>query len=173
MLLPHLKFGFVILASFVLSSAVAAKPSERTRVLALCAKTYGATVDQKRNLFSVNEFYILRVTFNRNGRLTQLAVEPKYFYADDHPEWAEPDHFPYLSKTEYQRLVAEVDRIKAKGPVVKPASPISMVTNFTAWRRETHRAAVLEWGEVVDWDAAADVPRLVRFFRVYYSKRAT
>jgi hypothetical protein len=100
----------------------------------------------------------------------QLAVEPKYFYTDDQTE---PDHFPYLSKTEYQRLVAEVDRIKAKGPLVKPASPISMVTNFTAWRRETHRAAVLEWGEVVDWDAAADVPRLVRFFRVHYSKRAT
>ena len=146
MLLAHLKLGFVIVATFVLSLAVAAKPSERTRVLALCTTTYGASVDQKRNLFSLNEFYVLRVTFNRGRRLTQLAVEPKYFYADDHPEWAEPDHFPYLSKTEYKRLVAEVDRIKAKGPLVKPASPISMVTNFTAWRRETYRATLLEWG---------------------------
>jgi len=65
--------------------------------------------------FSINEFYVLRLNFNRGGQLTQLAVEPKYYYADDHPEWAEPDNFPYLSKAEYDRRVAEVDRIKPKG----------------------------------------------------------
>ncbi len=173
MLLPHVKLGFVILASFVLASDVAAKPSEQTRVLQLCTKTYGATVDQKRNLFSLNEFYVLRLNFNRRGRLMLLAVEPKYYYDDDHPDWAEPDHFPYLSKTEYERLVAEVDGVKPKGPLVKPASPVSFVTNMTAWRRETHRAGILEWGELVDLGRGDNAPLLVRWFRVYYSKRAT
>jgi hypothetical protein len=129
--------------------------------------------DQKRILFLINEFYVLRLSFNRRGSLTQLAVDPKYVYELDHPEWAEPDSFPFLPKIEYERLVAEMDRIKPMGPLVKPASAISIVTNMTAWHRETHRRGLLEWGEVMDWDRAPDTPYLVRWFRVYYSNRAT
>ena len=173
MLLPRLKFVFLILAFFCLASVIAAKPTERTRVLRSCTQTYGAIADQKRTLFSLNDFYVLRLEFNRRGRLTQLAVEPKYFYDIDHPDWAEPDDFPYLSKTEYDRLVAEVDRIKRKGSLVKPRLSGAAVTNMTAWYRETYRNGVLEWGELVDLRRASDAPLLVRWFRVYYSKRAT
>ena len=173
MLLPRLKLGFVILASFFLASGVAAKSTERTRVLRLCTKTYGPTVDQKRNLFSLNQSYVLRLNFNRRGRLTQLAVEPKYYYADDHPDWAEPSNFPNLSKTEYDKLVTDVDKIKAKGSLLKPHLPGAFVTNMTAWYRETYRNGVLEWGEVVDLRRASDAPLLIRWFRVYYSKHAT
>jgi hypothetical protein len=134
---------------------------------------YGPVVDQKRNLFSINEFYVLRLNFNRHGRLTLLAVEPKYYYADGHPDWAEPNDFPNLSTTEYDRLVAEVDRIKPKGSLVKRRLRGAVVTNMTAWYSETYRHALLEWGEVVDLRRASDAPLLVRWFRLYYSKRAT
>jgi len=173
MSLPRLKLAFVILASFVLASGIAAKPSERTRILRLCTKTYGPTVDQKQNLFSLNQFYVLRLNFNRRSRLTQLAVEPKYYYADDHPAWGEPDNFPNLSKIEYDRLVTDVDKIKAKGSLVKPHSPGAFVTNMTAWYRETYSNGVLEWGEVVDLRRTSDAPSLVRWFRVYYTTQAT
>lgn len=105
--------------------------------------------------------------------LTQLAVEPKYFYDIDHPEWAEADNFPYLSKTEYDRLIAEIDRINPKGFLVKPRLPGAAVTNMTAWYKETYTNGVLEWGEVVDLRRPTDAPLLVRWFRVHYSKRAT
>jgi len=173
MLLQRLKLGLLILTCFCLTPVVAAKPTERTRVLRFCTQTYGAIADQKRNLFSISEFYVLRLSFDRAGWLTELAVEPRYYYDEDHPDWAEPDNFPYLSKAEYDRLVAEVDRIKPKGPLVKPASLTSVVTNMTARRRQSHRAGILEWGELVDLRCADDAPLLVKWFRVYYSKRAT
>ncbi len=173
MLLRHLKLAFVILTCFCLAPVVVAKPTERTRVLRLCTKTYGPTVDQKRNLFSLNQFYVMRLNFHRRGRLTQLAVEPKYYYSDDHPDWAELDNFPNLSKTEYDKLVTDVDKIKAKGSLVKPHLPGAFVTNMTAWYRETYRNGVLEWGEVVDLRRASDAPLLVRWFRVYYATHAT
>jgi hypothetical protein len=173
MLLPLPKVLFTIVTCLCLASVVTGKPSEQSRVIPLCTQMYGPIVDQKRNLFSINEFYVLRLNFNRHRRITLLAVEPKYYYADDHPDWAEPNDFPNLSKTEYDRLVAEVDRIKPKGSLVKRRLPGAAVTNMTAWYRETYRHAVLEWGEVVDLRRAPDAPLLVRWFRLYYSKRAT
>ena len=89
---------------------------------------YGPMVDQKRNLFSINEFYVLRLSFNRAGSLMQLAVEPKYYYDIDHPDWVQPDNFPNLSKTEFESILAEVDRIKPKGSLVKTRSPYAAVT---------------------------------------------
>ncbi|MEK6192610.1 MAG: hypothetical protein AABM41_09920, partial [Chloroflexota bacterium] len=83
------------------------------------------------------------------------------------------DNFPYLPKREYDRLVAKVDRIKPKGPLVKPRLSGAAVTNMTAWYNETYRNAVLEWGELIDLGRGPDSPLLVRWFRVHYSKRAT
>jgi hypothetical protein len=173
MLLPRLNITFAIAICLYFPTSVAAKASERSRIIPLCTQMYGSVVDQPRTLFSINQFYVLRLNFNRSGKLTQLAVEPKYYYEIDHPDWAEPDNFPNLSKTEYERLVAEVDGVKPKGALIKRRASTAAGTNMTAWWRESYRHGILEWGEVVDLRRAPDAPTLVRWFRVYYSKRAT
>ena len=163
----------VILALFTSltagSGSARTKPSEKTEVLEMCERFYGATVDEIQNLFIVNQFYVLRLKFDRRGRLKELAVEPKYFFEVTHPDWAEPNNFAFLTKAEYEDLLTRLDTIKPKGVLVKPASPGSIVTNMTAFHRAAYRHAVLEWGELVDLRRSEDAPLLVRWVRVYYS----
>ena len=128
-------------------------------------------IDPRLGLYAINPFYVLNLTFDRHGELIGLDVEPKYIYDFVHVDWAEPDDFRYLSKPEYERLLAEIDRIKPRGTLVEPASPKSVVTNFTAWHQETYSGGILEWGEVADSSRPSDAPVLVRWFKILYVKR--
>jgi hypothetical protein len=158
------------LAALVCASPTYGKVSEKESILQICNQLFGAPLDTKQNLFEINPFYVLQVKFDNRGGLRQLAVEPKYFFEESHPEWEEPDNFTNLTKAEYENLLARLDSVKSKGALMKPASGISVVTNMTAWHKAVYQYAVLEWGEVVDLRRGENAPLEVRWLRLNYSK---
>jgi hypothetical protein len=160
----------IVLSTFVGASSASARSSEKETTLRICRQLFNAAVDEKQNLFEVNPFYVLQVKFNHRGRLEELAVEPKHFFAESHPEWEEPVNFTYLSLMEYEVLVALLDSVRPKGVLVKPKSGSAVITNLTAHYKKVYAHAVLEWGEIVDLRRAEDAPLEIRFFRVKYPK---
>jgi len=159
-----------VLACFPSFSVTAANASERATVLNSCSEQFGAAVDLKLNLFEVSRFYVLRVQFDRRGRLSELAVEPKYFFENDHPDWQAPSDFAFLSKADYESLLVRLDKIRPRGHLVKESSGISVVTNLTAHRKVVYRNAVLTWGELVDVRRGENLPLQVRWLRLDFSK---
>ena len=85
------------------SGVAAPRGSEADRALRLCTQLYGVTVDERRHLFALNDFYVLGLVFNARGKLVELNVSPKYFFEEAHPDWAEPDNFAFLSKGQYDK----------------------------------------------------------------------
>src|ERR1044072_1905607 len=142
--------------------------SEVNRVLQICNRLYGPALDNKRRLFAVNEFYVFESKFNGRGRLVQLNVSPKYFFAVDHPEWAEPDNFSFLSKSQYEMVLNQIDCIKSRGPLIRGSEKISVITNMTAPHHETYRRAKLGWGELIDLRRGDNAPLMVRWITVHY-----
>jgi hypothetical protein len=131
-------------------------------------------IDRRMGLYPINNFYVMHLVFDRHHQLIALQVHPKYYYDWIHIDWEERDDFRNLSKLDYERLLTQVDQIKTRGRLVKPVSPTSVVTNFTAWREETYADAILKWGEVAGSQRPADAPVLVRWFEVLYTnQRAT
>ncbi|HMJ08191.1 MAG TPA: hypothetical protein VK468_04255 [Pyrinomonadaceae bacterium] len=128
--------------------------------------------DQNKILFEVNRFYVLRAEFNKHGSLIELAVEPKYYFEADHPDWKEQDDFTDLSQSEYLALLARLDRTKDRGKLIRLANTISSVTNMTAWYTERYENASLTWGQVVDLRKGDDHPNEVRWFRLKYGANA-
>lgn len=138
----------------------------KTRVARMYEQLFGPMIDPRKGLYEVNPFYVLRLTFDRHGNLIGLHVEPKYFYDWIEIDWEESDHdFRYLSKSEYDRLLAQLDQIKSLGALVQPVTK-----NSGGWRDETYRDAVLKWDEVGK-PSPIDSLVLVRWFSVYYVKR--
>jgi hypothetical protein len=160
----------ILLASLIVASSTSAKPSEQAEILRTCTQMFGAPVDVKQNLFEIDQFHVLRVKFNNRGRLEQLAIEPKYYFEETHPEWKEPDNFTNLTKSEYENLLARLDNVKPKGALIKPRPGGAAVTNMTAWYKEVYEYAVLEWGEVVDLRRGEDAPLEIRWLRLTYQK---
>jgi hypothetical protein len=160
----------ILPASLIAASSIAANPSEKDEILRICNQMFGAPVDAGQNLFEVDQFHVLRVKFNNRGRLEQLAVEPKYYFEESHPEWKEPDNFANLTKSEYENLLARLDNVKPKGALIKPAPSGAAVTNMTAWYKAVYENAVLEWGEVVDLRRGENAPVEIRWLRLTYQK---
>ena len=151
------------LASLVFPSFAYTGHPEKVAILQSCARLFGPPVDEKQNLFEVGQAFVLQVQFTELGRLERFAVRPKYAFNEAHPEWTEPDSPPTLSQTEFKGLVAKLGRLKSEGRLVKPRNSISVVTNSTAYYKETYKYAVLEWGELADRSG-------VRFFSINYMK---
>ena len=151
------------LASLNLISPVYASVPEKEVVLKSCVQLFGAPVDEHLNLFEANQAFVLQAKFSKRGKLEEFVVKPKYFFNETHPEWTEPYSFPTLSQSEFQDLVMKLDRVKPKGNMVKPRNDISVVTNSTAYYKETYKHAVLEWGELADRSG-------IRFFSISYLK---
>jgi hypothetical protein len=158
------------IAYLLLPVSAYAKRSEKESILRICNQLFSSPIDTKQHLFEVNQFYVLRVKFNNRDRLEQLAVEPKYFFEESHPDWREPDNFTNLTKADYDDSLARLDRVKSKGALIKPASGISVVTNMTAWHKAIYKHAVLEWGEVVDLRRGENAPLEIRWLRLNYSR---
>ena len=158
------------LAALVCAPSTYGEASEKESVLRACRHLFGEPIDTKQNLFQVNRFYVLRAKFDNRGRLELLAVEPKYYFEESHPEWREPGNFANLTKAEYENLLARLDSVRPKGRLIKPASGISVVTNMTAWHQAVYKHAVLEWGEVVDLRREENAPLEVRWIRLHYRK---
>jgi hypothetical protein len=153
----------VCLASLCCLSPAYASLPEKEATLQSCARLFGPTIDERRNLFEVNQAFILQAKFNKQGQLEEFAVEPKYFFNETHPEWKEPSSFPSLSQSEFRDLVVKLENVKPKGKMIKPRNDISTVNNSTAYYQEMYKHAVLKWGELADWSG-------VRFFRIRYLK---
>jgi len=135
------------------------------RVNRMCKQLFGAMIDQRMGLYAINPFYVLSLNFDRHGNAISLRVEPKYYYDWIHIDWEERDGFRNLSRSEYEHLLAQINQIKSRGPLVG-----SVTTNSSGWREETYRDAVLEWDEVGK-PSPLDASKLVRWFTVFYVKR--
>lgn len=152
-------------------AAVEAEASEKDKVWRACEQLFGKPVDENPSLFEVNRFYVLRVKFDNRDNLQELAVEPKYYFAEAHSDWKETDNFTYLSIEEYKNLLARLDAIKPKGALVKPTDNISIVTNSTAHHTEIYENASLKWGSLVDLRRDENAPSEIRWFRLNYEKQ--
>lgn len=161
---------FIMLLACTLACASSAysEASEKGSVLQICNQLFRAPVDAEQNLFEVNKFYVLRVKFDNRGKLEELAVEPKYFFEESHPEWEEPDDFTHLSQSEFDSLLMRLDAVKPKGALIKPDSISPAVTNMTAWHTAIYEYAELKWGEVVDLRRGESAPLAVRWIKLNY-----
>ena len=147
-----------------------AKASDQDEILQTCANMFGPQLDEAQNLFEVNQFYVLRVKIDKGGNVEELAIEPKFYYEESHPEWGQTEEFQPLTKAEYENLVQQMDEIKPKGRLVKPAPAIGFVTNCTAWWTEKYEKASLTWGQVVDIRRGEDAPEAIKWFRIDFGK---
>jgi hypothetical protein len=147
------------------ASLATAGTREKQHVLQLCVREFGSAVDTKQNLFSVNDAFVLQLTFNRKNLLRELTVKPKYFFNETHPEWEEPPSFPLLKVADFKTLLRRVDTLKAKGRLVKPSNGLSVITNSTAYYQDLYRRALVKWGEV---GSRGNSYNGIRFFSVQY-----
>ena len=112
----------------------------------------------------------LRIINKQRRRRSKLcADEPRYLFEQSHPEWSEPADFTCLTKSEYDRILVLLDRIRPKGRLVKGRESISYVTNMTARHTERYEHATLIWGEVVDPRLGDNAPLEVRWLRLISS----
>jgi hypothetical protein len=127
-------------------------------------------VDDSPILFDVNPFYVLRVQFGKDDQLEQAAIEPKFYYADTHPAWEEPDNFEWLSKEQVSLMLAKLDRLRSIGNLVQRYSGIVITTNMTNPITDQYQHAAVTRGEVYDLRDPVDAPSLVRYVRVRYKE---
>jgi hypothetical protein len=137
----------------------------RDLVLTGCAQLFGERVEESPILFGVNSFYVLRIRFDKNGELEQAAVEPRYYYADTHPDWEEPDNFEWLSATRVADLLAKIDRLRRIGNLVSPHRGIVIITNSTAPITDEHEHATVRRGEIPHLEGE---PVFTRYLRVQF-----
>jgi hypothetical protein len=149
-------------------SAHAASQSDRETVLRRCAAEFGPAIDGTNGLFEVNRYYVLEARFDSRGRLTQLGVLPKHWFADTHPEWDEPDDVGGLTVVEYTSLVSRMESIRPKGGLLVRARRPVVAGTMATWR-ETYRRAIVLTSDVVDARRAEGAPREVKSFVVYFT----
>jgi hypothetical protein len=147
---PNLRASRAFLAMAIclgLSATLAARASDKEAILTACADQFGAAVDAQQNLFSINRFYVLSANFNSRGQLEELAILPRYFFEQSHPNWRAPKDFACLSKSESDELLTRLERIRPKGRLVLDLSGLNTMTYSTAWYFRGYEHATLTWGE--------------------------
>lgn len=150
------------------SHAHAATGPDRESVLKACAVEFGPAIDGKNYLFQVSRYYLLEVKFDDSGRLTQLGVLPKHWFAEQHPEWNETSDAGELTWTEYSKLLWRLEDIQSKGNLVRRAKwPV--VKGTTATRRDTYARAVLATSDVIDSKRPKNAPRVIKSFVLYFT----
>lgn len=159
--------ALVFAAVFLYSVPLDAQASEKKAVLDTCAKLFGPSLDAKQNLFEVNHLFALQAKFDSHDELTELAVFPKYFVEESHPEWAEPNDRVYLSRSEYESLLSRLDTIKSKGRLIHSVEN-GAITNSTERYLDQHEHGFLNWFEWWDWDRADNFKWEVRFFYLHF-----
>ncbi len=75
------------------ASGVEGQSRERDQVIRLLGNTYLRITDARNILFEIDRFHVIRAEFDKRKRLIELAVEPKYYFEDDHPDWATTRRF--------------------------------------------------------------------------------
>ena len=137
----------------------------RDAILARCEQLFGQRVKETPTLFDVNSFYVLRIQLGKNGQLEQASIVPRYYYADTHADWEEPDNFEWLSTARAAELLAKIDRLRPIGALVRPHSGIVIITNFTAPKTDEYEHATVRRGEIPHLDGE---PVLTRYLTVQY-----
>ena len=135
----------------------------------ICNELFGPMIDRRMGLYAISPFYVLSLTFDRHGQLISLRVEPKWFCDWIHIDWETKDDFRNLSKSQFERLLTQVDRIKPRGPLLT-TSP-SFVINSEGWHERKYREGVLEWDEAPDSQQPANAAVVVGWFTFYYLKQ--
>jgi hypothetical protein len=153
----------IILLSFVFTVKA---EGEKAQVLQSCEKLFGKTLDEKLNLFEVNQLFVLQPEFNEKGFLVKISVEPKYFYEEEHPEWKEPKERPHLANADYADVIAKINSIKPLGKFLNEVFN-GAVTNSTVYTTEYFKDSILDYGETPIWQRDA-VKEFVRFIRITY-----
>ncbi len=163
-----------LLVLLLLFSAADASALERGETLRRCREQFGAAVDEERNLFEVNEWYVLEVKFDPRSRLSELNVVPKHFFEESRPEWEEPEsptpegyRARYLTRYDYEKLLQRLDRVAPKGRLLKRGVG-AVVTNMTSPVQDYYERAELTRGEV----PGVYAPTLFRYVRLRYLPRA-
>jgi hypothetical protein len=150
--------------------------ADRATVLKACAAEFGAPIDGKNNLFEVSRDYVLEAKFDNGGRLTQLGVLPKHWFADQHSEWDKTYDAGYFTLAEYKALLRRLERIQTKGQLTERARwPI--VTHTVATRRDIYSSAVLVTSDSVPYsdmivlvNGRKNTARHIKYFAVYFTK---
>jgi hypothetical protein len=141
--------------------------AQKEILLKKCEATFGEPVDKDLNLFPLNNDFVVSVEFTKKGTLKVIAVQPKYFFCDIHPEWLEPDKRPHLLNKTPQALVSLIDSIRSLG-TLKTKSAGSVITNSTNYREECYENAVITFADTWDWYGNPTDDPKVRFIRVNY-----
>jgi hypothetical protein len=182
---PKLRaLGLTALALLGSSSIGNAKTSEKRNVLRACAREFGSPVDRAHHLFDANEMFVLRARFNRQGRLTNFEVRPKFFFHEMHPEWKYLRGVPRLSWNDFNNLVTQLDSIMSKGRMTTLRKESPFFSSSARYFKEIYERAVLEWSVSRQWgdvQIRGEAENLVRYFTVHYviahraplSRRAT
>lgn len=168
-LVVKILFSILILS---LAVTVRSQASEESEFVRLAAQNFERVSDRERTLFEVGRFHLLHARFDEKGQLSELAVVPKYYFADDHPEFEQTKEFTNLSGAEFTRLRSVLAGMKPLGKLVRPANTVMFVTNGTGWKTEYYEAASLTWGVVVDLRNGENAPLEVRWFRFTYGANA-
>lgn len=165
----YLPIGYLLSVLLGLcASPVLSQAHERNDVLRKCSDSFQRIADEEKLLFEVNRFYVLRVKFDENGTLSELAVEPKFYFADERSEWKETESFTALTGPEFDKLKRTIMSLKDTGKLIKEANKIAFVTNMTAWYTEVYENGKFTWGVVTDLRKGDDPPFEVKWFRMRF-----
>jgi hypothetical protein len=131
--------------------AQAATPADRPKdvTIGLVKQLFGAQI-QTPQFFDVDRFRVLRLVFDSNGRLTEVAVEPKFYFTDLRPDWEAPPDFDDMTAGQFKDVLDRFDRLWPKGALKKPKEGLSFVTNSLAQFTEEYERATITWAELVD-----------------------
>lgn len=161
-----LVFAFAVL----LPNLVVIATAQKEIVLTKCAATFGEPVDKNLNLFPVDADFVLRVDFTEKGKLKEIAIEPKYFFSDTHPEWLEPEKMPHLLSKTPRDFLSLIDSISSLG-TLKRKYRDGVITNSTNYRKECYENAVVTFADTWDWYGNSKDESKVRFIRADYASR--
>ncbi|QQS41278.1 MAG: hypothetical protein IPM63_18270 [Acidobacteriota bacterium] len=156
----------LLLLSF--STITWAQEKSMNEVFRNCETNFGPRVGYSPALFEIDRHYVLSIEFDSEGRLEEVAVEPKYYYEADHPEWEKATDPKRLSQDQVSDLLSRIDRIKPIGTLVKKYDGIIFVTNKTAPFTDEYENASVKFGQVIDLSLPDDAPTQMRYIEVQY-----
>jgi hypothetical protein len=162
--------GILFLIVGICSGPLVAQGLSRSVVLPQVTGTFGQPVDEDLGLYDVNRFYVLQVEFDDSDSLIKLSIYPKYYFEESNPDWADTGENKHLVWTQYKELLKKLTKIAPLGKLIEPASPISIVTNMTAWQTEKYENGLLTLGVFTDAAREGSDEIELKWFRIEYGK---
>jgi hypothetical protein len=151
--------------SFLNSAPRSDRPAEE--VLRIAEKIIGPRV-APHPFFTVNEFYALRLRFDRRGNLVDAEVMPKYMFGDTHAEWpqdgfAGQEKLEVLTAQQHVQLLTQLTALQSLG--VKRGNTR---TNPGGVSEQEYANGRVTWVE--GWPLRQAPPGAVRWFSVRWTQ---